>query len=203
MKRPRLASPVAAFILGGIAVLAMAGAVLACSTSELHITAGDCGGQPGAATRTWTVTNDYPAQGIQWSVNSSFSPATSFANNAGGQVQTAATVNTLYVRFAAPHTSVWISKVWDGGACPTPTPTPTPTATPTATPTETATATPTETPFESFKGETGTPITTAPPTSTGSGPIGGSTPLFALLICLAFGGLGLAAVEAQRRSLRR
>jgi hypothetical protein len=27
--------------------------------------------------------------------------------------------------------------------------------------------------------------------------------LFALLICLAFGGLGLAAVEAQRRSIRR
>jgi hypothetical protein len=28
-------------------------------------------------------------------------------------------------------------------------------------------------------------------------------PLFALLICLAFGGLALAAVTTQRRSIRR
>jgi hypothetical protein len=54
--------------------------------------------------------------------------------------------------------------------------------------------------------ETATPASSAtpPPTSTGSnGSSGSSTPLFALLICLAFGGLGLAAVEAQRRSIRR
>jgi hypothetical protein len=29
-----------------------------------------------------------------------------------------------------------------------------------------------------------------------------STPLFVLLICLAFGGLGVAALEAQRRRVR-
>jgi hypothetical protein len=29
-----------------------------------------------------------------------------------------------------------------------------------------------------------------------------STPLFGLLICLAFGGLGVVAVEAQRRRSR-
>jgi hypothetical protein len=52
-------------------------------------------------------------------------------------------------------------------------------------------------------GETGTPIVTAPPTSTGSGSSNSSTPLFALLICLAFGALGLTAVEAQRRTIRR
>ena len=40
-------------------------------------------------------------------------------------------------------------------------------------------------------------------TSTASGPSSGdSTPLLALLICLAFGGLGVAAVEAQRRRIR-
>jgi hypothetical protein len=99
----------------------------------------------------------------------------------------------------------------------TPTPTPTPDATPTPTPTpfesfqgETATPdatpTPTETPFESFEGETATPqqTTTPPPTSTSDGSSnGGSTPLFALLICLAFGGLGLAAVQSQRKTIRR
>ena len=108
----------------------------------------------------------------------------------------------------------------------TPTPTPTPTATPTAThtptptttatatptttatatPTKTATATPTKTPFESFGGETGTPVQslTPPPTGTGSnGSSGSTTPLLALLIGLAFGGLGIAAVGAQRRSIDR
>jgi hypothetical protein len=69
---------------------------------------------------------------------------------------------------------------------------------------ETATPEQTQTPFESFEGETGTPAATPPPTSTGgSGPLGGSTPLFALLISFAFGGLGLTAVEAQRRAIRR
>jgi hypothetical protein len=96
---------------------------------------------------------------------------------------------------------------------PTPTPTVEPTPTPfesfqgeTSTPDATPTATPTETPFESFEGETATPqqTTTPPPTSTdGSSSGGGSTPLFALLICLAFGGLGLAAVQSQRKSMRR
>ena len=78
------------------------------------------------------------------------------------------------------------------------------TATPTATATATATAT--ETPFESFQGETGTPVesVTPPPTSTGSnGSSNSSIPLLALLICLAFGGLGIAAVETQRRSIKR
>ena len=45
--------------------------------------------------------------------------------------------------------------------------------------------------------------TTPPPTGTASDrPSSNSTPLFALLICLAFGGLGVAAVEARRRSIR-
>ena len=63
-----------------------------------------------------------------------------------------------------------------------------------------------ETPFQSIQGETATPggTTTPPPTNTtdnGSG--SSSTPLLALLICFAFGGVGLAAVEAQRRSIHR
>lgn len=93
-----------------------------------------------------------------------------------------------------------------------------PTATPTATATATAcgivgvanpaavqTATPCPTAFQSLQGETATPAgNTPPPTSTdGNGTSGPSIPLFALLICLAFGGLGLAAVESQRRSVRR
>jgi hypothetical protein len=44
------------------------------------------------------------------------------------------------------------------------------------------------------------PLCTPPPTGTSSGGSdNSSTPLLAVLICLAFGGLGLAAVETQRR----
>ena len=83
-----------------------------------------------------------------------------------------------------------------GAICPTPSPTATATETPTATPTSTA--------FESFQGETATPAqNTPPPTTTGSGSSNGSLPLFALLICLAFGAIGLAAVADQRRRVRR
>ena len=84
------------------------------------------------------------------------------------------------------------------------------TAAPTVEPTEIvggATASPTVEPTEQVGGATATParVTTLPPTSAnGSSSSGGdSTPLFALLICLAFGSLGLAAAEAQRRSIRR
>jgi hypothetical protein len=121
MKRRRLAGPVLASALALVTTLTMAGGVLACSTADLSITAGTCSGYFSSATRTWTVTNTYTPQPIQWSVNSSFSGATTFASHAGGTVQTAATVNTLYVRFVNDP-SVWISKTWDGGACPKPTP---------------------------------------------------------------------------------
>jgi hypothetical protein len=60
--------------------------------------------------------------------------------------------------------------------------------------------------FQSVQGETASARRTSslPPTSTASSPSdGSSTPLYALLICVAFGGLGLAAVEAQRRTIRR
>ena len=112
-----------------------------------------------------------------------------------------------------------------GCATPTPRPTPTPTPKPTPTPTPTATPKPTPTPFESLQGETATPrvdpsrtpfqslqgetatpvrVLTPPPTSSTGGSSGGSsTPLLALVISFALGGLGLAAVEAQRRSIRR
>jgi uncharacterized protein HemX len=64
----------------------------------------------------------------------------------------------------------------------------------------------TQTPFESFQGETAvtSQTLTPPPTNAGSnGSSNGSTPLFALLICLAFGGLGIGTVQMQRRSVRR
>jgi hypothetical protein len=140
---------------------------------------------------------------------------------------------------AAPATGTVTLKIYNGSSvefttsasiapaksCATPTPfqsfqgetsTPIVTATPfkSATPTLEITAPPTArptdpadpTPFQSFQGETATPVQggTPPPTSTVDGSSsGGSTPLFAVLICLAFAGLGLAAVEAQRRSVTR
>jgi type VI secretion system secreted protein VgrG len=82
-------------------------------------------------------------------------------------------------------------------ATPSPTPTPTPTPTPAATPSPTPgpTTTPPPTPG---------PTTTPPPTGTVSnGPADNSTlPPFALPIGLALGVLGLAALVAQRRTIR-
>jgi hypothetical protein len=84
-----------------------------------------------------------------------------------------------------------------------PTPCSTPTDPPTTPPTNPPTTPPTATPAQSEQGQTAKTVT-PPPTSTGSsGSSNNSTPLFALLICLAFGGLALATVGAQRRSLRR
>ena len=205
--------PIAAFALSIAAVLTLAGAALACTTADLGISSGDCSGLGDAATRTWTVTNSYTQESIEWSADSSFTSATTLTpkNQGSWQVQTASTVDTLYVRFVN-FTKVEISATWDGGACPTPTPAPTatPTEAPTATPTEAPTATPTEaptaTPSSVVGGETATPVAsvTAPPTSTtGGGSGNNSMPIFALLICVAFGALGLTAVEAQRRSIRR
>jgi uncharacterized repeat protein (TIGR01451 family) len=77
-------------------------------------------------------------------------------------------------------------------------------------------ALPTPTPYESVGGATATPYEsvgaatnrpprrTPPGTSTGGGPLDeGSAPYAVLLICLAFGGLGLLAIQAQRRATRR
>ncbi len=91
----------------------------------------------------------------------------------------------------------------------TATPASTPTACPTLAledPAAVVTASPCATPFQSFQGETATPAstTTPPPTSTdGTGSGTDSSPLFALLISILFGGLGLAAVQAQRAGVRR
>jgi hypothetical protein len=103
-------------------------------------------------------------------------------------------------------------------------PTTPPTQAPTDTPvvgaprTDPPTPAPTDTPFESFQGETATPIvsdtpfesfqgeTATPPptgTTTPGSSSGNSTPLFALLICVIFGGIGLAAAQLQRRTIRR
>lgn len=64
---------------------------------------------------------------------------------------------------------------------------------------------PCSTPFESFQGETAFPSQdpTPPSTSTGGdGSSGTATPLFALLLGFAFGGLGFISAQAQRRSIR-
>jgi hypothetical protein len=76
-------------------------------------------------------------------------------------------------------------------------------ARPTVAPTEVVggeTATPTVVPTEVVGGETATP----PATSTSDNRSNGdSMPLFALLICLAFGSLAMLTVQAQRCSIRR
>jgi len=64
----------------------------------------------------------------------------------------------------------------------------------------------TATPTQSVGSVTATPrrAVTPPPTTISDGSSGDSpTPLFALLICLAFGLLGLLAAQTQRRTLRR
>jgi hypothetical protein len=69
----------------------------------------------------------------------------------------------------------------------------------------TVTAAPaTATPTIVIGGASGTPrAATPPPTNTGDGSSGGAPlPLFALLLCSAFGALGLLAVQAQRRAMR-
>ena len=118
-------------------------------------------------------------------------------------------------------------------AAPTPTPTPTPTLAPTLAPTDAPTLAPTDTPtlaptpavtpIESFAGATaaasasasatpvevvggatGTPHgATPPPTSSNGASDGGSSGFLALLISLGFGAVGLFAVGAQRRTMRR
>lgn len=98
-----------------------------------------------------------------------------------------------------PPTEAPTSEPSQPGTAPTIPPTDPPTTPPTAPPT----AAPSSTPFESFQGETATPDNTPPPTNSQDGGNGSQSPLFALLICIAFGSLGLLAVEVQRRSLRR
>jgi hypothetical protein len=52
----------------------------------------------------------------------------------------------------------------------------------------------------SAPGQTATPPATG---AAGNSSSGGSTPLFALLICFLFGAIGLTAARFQRRSVRR
>jgi hypothetical protein len=64
----------------------------------------------------------------------------------------------------------------------------------------------TATPFQSIGGQTATPAHSATPPITSSGggqPANDQLPLAVILIAMAFGLVGLLAVEAQRRSLRR
>ena len=85
-------------------------------------------------------------------------------------------------------------------------PTASPSASASASSSASASASSTQSPFESFQGETATPrqTHTPPPTnSASSSSSGGATPLFALLICFLFGGIGLTAAQFQRRSIRR
>jgi len=64
---------------------------------------------------------------------------------------------------------------------------------------------PTATPIEQVAAATATPVrATPPPTSSNDNSSNsGSVPLMLILIALAFGGLGMLAVQAQRRTIRR
>ena len=107
----------------------------------------------------------------------------------GGNFTVIATGDTAPVTVTAPP--------------PTPSPSPSASPCPSASPTPTRTASPSPTRTAS---RSPTPRRTATPaaTSTASnGSSNNSTPLFALLICLALGCLGLAAAQAQRRGVRR
>jgi hypothetical protein len=88
-----------------------------------------------------------------------------------------------------------------------PTPTPSPTATPIesfAGATAVASASASATPVEVVAAATGTPHSATPPPTNSKGPSdGGSSGLLALLISLGFGAVGLFAVGAQRRTMRR
>ncbi len=255
--------PIAAFALGAVAILAIAGAALACFPPT---------GQNGscdAAGRHWILTKDQNYSLVEYSlVSQSSNKANSdwvdititgatyelVTDSSVNQIWWALQPNAYKGQSNAVETMTWNV---DKNPCPTPTPTlpptatptlpptatptlpptatptlpptatPTlpPTATPTLPPTATPTLPPTATPTESFGGETATPTVaptatavesvggetatpvasvTAPPTSTtGSGSGNNSTPIFALLICVAFGALGLAAVQTQRRSIHR
>ena len=182
-----------------------------------------------SSVNNWTITlaheSDY---NMQWADNSSFIGATNVTMAQGvNALATSSSVTTLYVRWASDHNSS-SHATWSGGTCSTPSPSPTayqsfpaptdtpvvtapPTTPPTQAPTDTPvvgaprtdppTQAPTDTPFESFQGETATPPPTGTTTPGSSG--GNSTPLFALLICVIFGGIGLAAAQLQRRTIRR
>lgn len=93
----------------------------------------------------WTVTLAHESNyNMQWADNSGFSGATDVTMAEGANaLSTPSSVTTLYVRWASDYSSS-SSGTWDGGTCSTPPPT--------------------QTAYESFQGETATPIVTAPPT---------------------------------------
>ena len=74
--------PVLASLFSVIAILVMAGAVVACDVSQLHIVAGTCSIQNGAATRTWQLQNTEGGYSSVWSTDTSFPDANIFSGNA-------------------------------------------------------------------------------------------------------------------------
>ena len=158
----------------------------------------------GPATSSGTVTLIiYNGTSVEFTTSASLPTPPSCAVATATHTATATATHTATATATATAT---------GTATATATHTATATATATATGTATASASestdPSESdsPFQSFQGDTATAgsTTTPPPTNTGGNGSGNSsTPLMALLICLAFGGVGLASVEAQRRSIRR
>jgi hypothetical protein len=199
VKPHRILSMAAALGLFAVLIPATTSLVLAWSPPGIASVCSD-----DQAVHNWTVTLPTEADyNIQWADNAGFANPTDVTMNVGANsLSTPASVTTLYVRWASdPNTRS--SATWSGGSCSS--------APPSGTPFqsfqgETATPTASQTPFESFQGETATPGGTMTPPPTGAGSdrsSNNSTPLFALLICLAFGGLCLVAVEVQRRSIRR
>lgn len=220
--KPRVAATVAAFALAAFAIPLTAGLVSANSGDvKVSQTCQSWSAEVDLAhnvtsDRTVVVTTTIP--GTVGIAGGHFNTSFGKIWNASGPGVTSGTV-TLTIYNGANVEFIASGTLPTPADCATPTPLTTPspfesfqgeTAVPTIAPTVPPTTRPTDaatpTPFESFQGETATAgqTTTLPPTSTGSnGSSNSSTPLFALLICLVFGGLGLAAIDAQRRSIRR
>jgi hypothetical protein len=205
--------PMAAFALSAVALLAIAGVVLACNPPTGQNGSCDADG------RHWTLTKDNPYGLVEYSL------VTQSSNAADADWHNITITGATYDLVTDPSVNeIWWAlqpgayqgqsnavehMTWnaDKHPCPTATPVPTdaPTATPVPTDPPTETPVPTDTPFQGEQGETATPVAsnTPPPTSTDGNSGSSTTPLLALLICVAFGALGLTAVEAQRRSIRR
>ena len=130
------------------------------------------------------------------------------ANNKGAK---SPCTSEILVVDATPSPSPSASSSPSKSPSPSPSASPTTTASATSSATSTvnpsqsidgATATPTA--FESVLGVTSGPNVTPPVTNTSSNPSGDrDAPLFALLLCLAFGSLAMLMVEKQRRAVRR
>jgi hypothetical protein len=167
----------------------------------LTVTANDASRVFGAANPTFTDTITGFVNGETGSVvsgSASLSTAATATSPVGAYDITAAkgTLSAANYTFAFAKGTLTVTAA---AATPAPTPVPTPAPTPAPTPVPSASASGSQT----ILGATSAPSATPPATSSQSNGSGTGTPLFALLICLAFGSLAMLMVAKQRRAIRR